>query len=438
MRLLLFVFMFHSYILFSQTAIGGLFPDFHAQLDVISTEKGILVPRVTLIDVKEPNPLDDASNAIPESLLIYNTGNNVKVIAGYYYWFNSQWNKIATQGEVNIAALKPWNVAGGTISATSNDQNIYQKGNVGIGESEMIPKAMLDVRGDALINSLTIGLGGGSLYGSTAVGTDALMNNIEGYYNTALGVSALRNNIGGGVYPEMLGQRNTALGAFALASNTDGSFNLADGYFSLYKNIIGSSNVAVGFASSSNNISGSNNIGIGREANGWNVSGNNNIAIGSHYLSQINPITAYDFENSITIGNGAIPIDSNTVRLGNNDITGVYTSGNYYSNGDDRHKENVQNIPLGLDFINKVRPVEYIRINSEIKKKEWGVIAQELQRTIEEEAYENASIVEKDNNKDEYLYISYNQIIAPMIKAIQELSEEVQKLSKKVQDLNKD
>ena len=57
--------------------------------------------------------------------------------------------KSLTSKETLNTIVEPWNVAGSSIKATENTQNIYQQGNVGIGPVDMIPEAKLDIRGDA-------------------------------------------------------------------------------------------------------------------------------------------------------------------------------------------------------------------------------------------------------------------------------------------------
>lgn len=63
-------------------------PDPSAMLDVQSSNKGVLVPRVTLTATNLAAPV--VNPAI--SLLIYNPGGSVA--AGYYYWDGAQWKTI--------------------------------------------------------------------------------------------------------------------------------------------------------------------------------------------------------------------------------------------------------------------------------------------------------------------------------------------------------
>ena len=75
----------------AQTGIGTTSPNASAKLDVYSTNKGLLPPRVTLTSATDVSTI--ASPA--EGLLVYNLGS-VGLQAGYYYWNGANWATIAT------------------------------------------------------------------------------------------------------------------------------------------------------------------------------------------------------------------------------------------------------------------------------------------------------------------------------------------------------
>src|SRR5687768_17362754 len=56
-------------------------PDPSAMLDVVSDDKGVLIPRVALQSVTDASTINTPAN----SLLVYNTGTGGLVPAGYYY-----------------------------------------------------------------------------------------------------------------------------------------------------------------------------------------------------------------------------------------------------------------------------------------------------------------------------------------------------------------
>ena len=84
-----------------------------------------------------------------------------------------------------------------------------------------------------------------------------------------------------------------------------------------------------------------------------------------------------------------------------------------------------------------MRPVEYIRNNNSAKTKEWGIIAQELQQTLSDAGYKNAGIIEEDGSPEKYLTVRYNDLLAPMIKAIQEQDKTIAVLLKRIEALEK-
>ncbi|USQ03568.1 hypothetical protein [Aquirufa antheringensis] len=88
---IIFLFLFISTGLFAQTGIGTTTPNASAKLDVYSTNKGFLPPRVTLTSTTDASTI--ASPA--EGLLVYNLGS-VGLQAGYYFWNGANWATIAT------------------------------------------------------------------------------------------------------------------------------------------------------------------------------------------------------------------------------------------------------------------------------------------------------------------------------------------------------
>jgi len=75
--------------LHAQTGIGTTTPNASAKLEVAATDKGFLLPRMTATQ--------RAAIASPATgLLVYNTGSNPNLVAGYYYWNGSSWATIAT------------------------------------------------------------------------------------------------------------------------------------------------------------------------------------------------------------------------------------------------------------------------------------------------------------------------------------------------------
>ena len=104
------------------------------------------------------------------------------------------------------------------------------------------------------INTLTVGLGAGSISTNTAVGSSALAANTTGTHNVALGKSAALTSttssditaVGYNALTLNTGSTNTGIGSRALASNTTGTSNTAVGNEALAANTTAGNNVAIG------------------------------------------------------------------------------------------------------------------------------------------------------------------------------------------------
>ena len=198
-------------------------------------------------------------------------------------WISSlAWSKISSAPSFLLAESDPkvgsntanylskWN---GTALVASG---IFDNGtNVGIGTSS--PTTKLEVTGgDAKINGITVGKGGGFVNSNTAVGSLSLNSNTTGSLNTANGANALITNTTGGA--------NTATGGFALANNLNGNSNTANGSYALYQNSTGSLNSAFGGGVLYSNTTGGSNSGIGYQTLYSNTSGGSNSSIGYNAL----------------------------------------------------------------------------------------------------------------------------------------------------------
>ncbi|OXB09403.1 hypothetical protein B0A68_23875, partial [Flavobacterium reichenbachii] len=113
-RLLPLFFVLGAYSAYSQVGIGTLTPNKSAQLEVLSSNRGMLVPRVRLtsttsyapidLDLNAPAPVPDSPTRIlgtVNSLLVYATETVGDIKPGYYYWFNDRWKRIATSDEIS-------------------------------------------------------------------------------------------------------------------------------------------------------------------------------------------------------------------------------------------------------------------------------------------------------------------------------------------------
>lgn len=90
--ILLFLCTFSTY---AQVGIGTNAPDPSAQLDISSTDKGLLIPRVTLAN----RPGSPGKPAATAGLIIYQTDNN----PGFYTFNGVSWEKLIRESEAPSA-----------------------------------------------------------------------------------------------------------------------------------------------------------------------------------------------------------------------------------------------------------------------------------------------------------------------------------------------
>ena len=77
-------------------------------------------------------------------------------------------------------------------------------------------------------------------------------------------------------------------------------------------------------------------------------------------------------------------------------------------------------MPYGLDFINELRPVSYVRKNSPTQKEEYGFIAQDVEQVFAAHSDTRQGMLTKTDAG--FLELRYNDFIAPIVRAIQEVS----------------
>ena len=140
------------------------------------------------------------------------------------------------------------------------------------------------------------------------------------------------------------------------------------------------------------------------------TTGSNNICIGF----DVDP-TSSTVSNTITLGNNAI----STLRCNQTSISSL---------SDQRDKTEIIDLPIGLDFINKVRPVKFKWASRDGKQGkdgtyEAGFIAQEFQAVESSTSVDYLNLVVDDN--PDKLEATPNQLFPVLVKAVQELSAKV-------------
>ena len=94
----------------------------------------------------------------------------------------------------------------------------------------------------------------------------------------------------------------------------------------------------------------------------------------------------------------------------------------FTSSSDARLKDSITPVSDGLALVSDLNPVSYHRTNNPEGDTEMGLLAQEVEATLEKHGLGNSGMVHQPT-EDAYMSLRYNDLLAPMIKAIQELDD---------------
>ncbi|MEP6747582.1 MAG: tail fiber domain-containing protein [Bacteroidota bacterium] len=537
--------------------IGTTTPHASSALDITSTTKGLLIPRMTSTGITAiPNPAkglmvyDSVQN-----ILMVNMGRpatpNWQTIAASNGWsltgnngtdtavnfigttdgqpliikINNQWAGIIDSASMNTAigygagknnSNPSFNTATGfkALNASALYYNFYGLGNTANGAYALYSNkdgSYNTANGAYSLYSNQQGFnntanGAYSLYltnggkNNTASGFSALYNNSSGSGNTATGMFALYHNISGNIntangyaalyfntdgayntgigndalYSNTIGTGNTATGAFSLYNNTTASYNTAAGFYALFANTTGNFNVADGYTAQQNNTYGSQNTAIGFSSLQSTTGSDGNTALGfkagttydngyyNCFIGSETDAAGPGFYNTIALGHGTIVTAPNMMRVGNGATTSIGGPVGWSTISDERVKKNIQQNVPGLDFINKLRPVSYNidltamdriiqpaspknnaarvvkanvpqQMSDALKAKEQivytGFMAQEVELAAKAMHYNFSGVDTPKNDKDLYS-LRYADFVAPLVKAVQELSGQNEQLKK--------
>jgi trimeric autotransporter adhesin len=376
------------------------------------------------------------------------------------------------------------------IGTTNPLQKLDVNGNINIGPgSSLFMENNRVLKVEAANGNVFLGNGVASQntgYYNTASGTYAFTLNTTGSYNTATGYGAL--------YSNGIGSYNSAHGWGALTYNTTGSYNTATGYSSLYSNTSGYGNAANGYGALYYNTGGLYNTAMGSYAMYRNSFGNYNTAIGtdalynnvnSYYNCAVGYLAlAYSIDpgwNNTAVGSFAGPADnlyntvclgeeayasaSNQARIGNRSTTSIGGYANWTNISDGRVKKNISTNVPGLSFVNKLKPVTYNldldavdKINKRPARKDkdgklvpefpgeaaarnakqeivyTGFVAQDVESAAKELNYDFSGVDAPKNEQDLY-GLRYAEFVVPLVKAVQELSEQNDELRSRIEKL---
>lgn len=353
--------------------IGTVSPHASAQLDVSSTGKGLLIPRMSkteknniatpatglLVFQHEPDSIgfyyySGASwlwliNTLQEDTLAWktsgNTGtntanhflgttNNVPISFRQNNIWLGRWNSATSNYFIgdSAGAMLSSGIKNMAIGTNALKNNSTGNGNVAIGDK---------ASGTSEASSYNVAIGNSAMLNhkrtgdtyNTAVGASALEQDSIGFQNTAVGTSSFRFNkqspynsglgVNSGYYQK--GSDNTFAGAYAGYGERInpanvmldiGIKNTGLGAGALYRLCSGNYNVALGQDALLHDSSGSYNVSVGHNSLPAITSGSYNVGIGYNTNGNAGTLT-----NTTTIGSHAFVTQSNSLILGS--ISGV-------------------------------------------------------------------------------------------------------------------
>lgn len=149
-------------------------------------------------------------------------------------------------------------------------------------------------------------------------------------------------------------------------------------------------------------------------------------------------VNATNPQTTLQVGGVISPATDNTFTLGSPSFrfTTIHATNATINTSDAREKIDILDTDLGLDFIKSIRPVSFKWAYGPDTEQHYGVIAQEMEVVLEAQGktVNNTSIVEYDMESDRY-GVRYTELIAPMMKAIQELSAKNEELQARIMAL---
>jgi len=188
-----------------------------------------------------------------------------------------------------------------------------------------------------------------------------------------------------------------------------------------------------------------NNIGVGIDTLGLNTTGgdntslgdaaefNNGFGSGNTFLGS-GADTVGNFTNGTALGFRSQLFASNSIVLGNGSISKIYGNVTTITAiSDRRRKKEIKALDaeLGLDFIERLRPVSY-RFNNGDETERYGFIAQDLEQALPASLHDaversepglGLALIERQNDENRTYRVSYGELTAPIVQQQQQQIE---------------
>jgi hypothetical protein len=245
-----------------------------------------------------------------------------------------------------------------------------------------------------------------------------------GAFNTALGAGALQQNINYAQSSTAVGYQALHTQSFANGNASYHAANTAVGVWALRDNqpdggnggLNGTANTGLGFDALIANSTGYNNTAIGTFAGYTNTTGHGNTFLG--YGADADSSSRI---NATAIGWDAVVDSSYKVRIGNADVTQIEGAVAWSFPSDARLKTDICDLGLGLDLVLRLRPVSFAMRRGN-GRTDMGFIAQDVEALLGD----GYNVLGIGGDEERTLSLRPTDLIAPMVKAIQEQQEQIE------------
>ena len=416
--LLIVFFTVFSISLFSQVGIGTVSPSAGALLDIDSSEKGLLIPRVSIADI---NTIAPVTGGATTGLLVYNT--NTVTGEGFYYWDSLKW--------VNLSS-NDWKLKGNNLTTPGTDF-------IGtIDNKDLIIKTnnseVLNFKSNGQIQGKKGGTASEPLYTwSEDTNTGVFQVSSDNLGFTAGGLEFMRLtetntsddlviNESGVLLNVRIETNNNTHTMFSDGRNDAVIFGSTGTLFSngtTFATVDGAPNYSTTIdyvADFDNGLSRGTTMGLGSIE--YLVDGEAELFVSDNFSPNID--LTYDLGFSMSWRN-------------------VYAA-DFFTVSDITAKKNITKMPYGLNEILKLSTISYQLKNDPFGVDRIGLVAQEVNEYVKEATQthtmkKNESGVFEEVKLDK-MRVSYNSLVPVLIQATKEQQEIISKLEEKIESQN--
>lgn len=449
-----------AYSINAQVGVGTTTPDPSSELDVTSTNRGFLMPRVALTSTTDTATITGTEAT---SLLVYNTATVADVTPGFYYWDGTRW---VTLGGASIAA---WELlgnagtnAGTNFLGTTDAQDLVIRTN----NTEVLRITQPDGSSDPKIVA-----GNGNNHGTINDPLYTFSNDddtgiwSDGGDEMSLGAGSREFlTIDEAAQDELIINDRGVDIDFRVESDLEPNMlflNAADdqifvkaatqhlGYIdplSVYANSTGSATIGIQYAMAGwnqGNQGGGGNFVIEDATNAYAAMESSTVGVGSSTRAINSNSNGYGVY-------GSIPTTGSWLGYG-----GLFTGGLAYMNGlynlsDQRVKKDIQHIDSALNKIMNIDGVTYkydmTKYNKEAPEDPrtyYGFIAQNIKKELPHAVAEklvpfenNKTRISAEENKRELLnVVDYTAVIPVLVEAMKEQQKIIEAQNKRIEAL---